>query len=141
MDDLLLLAGELVENNNFKKDDFQEESKPDGDYEVVLESAKLKISDATGTEWFALICKVIEGEYAEEKFYVNLFLTEKTIKATLKKIMRLVSSMGYEVDLAMFNDKNTIIDGIQPLVGETTILSKTTSKNGFINYSFVGGEE
>ena len=140
MDELLMIAGELVENNNFKKDDFQQENKPDGQYEVVLEKATLKQSETTGTEWFALVLKVIEGDYIEEKFYVNLFLTEKTIKATLKKVMRLVSSMGYEIDLAMFNDKNAIVDGIQPLIGETTILSKTTSQNGFINYSFEGGE-
>ena len=140
MDELLMIAGELVENNNFKKDDFQQENKPDGQYEVVLEKATLKQSETTGTEWFALVLKVIEGDYIEEKFYVNLFLTEKTIKATLKKVMRLVSSMGYEIDLAMFNDKNAIVDGIQPLIGETTILSKTTGQNGFINYSFEGGE-
>ena len=140
MDELLMIAGELVENNNFKKDDFQQENKPDGQYEVVLEKATLKQSETTGTEWFALVLKIIEGDYIEEKFYVNLFLTEKTIKATLKKVMRLVSSMGYEIDLAMFNDKNAIVDGIQPLIGETTILSKTTGQNGFINYSFEGGE-
>lgn len=141
MDNLLMLAGELVENNNFKNDNFQEEQKPDGDYEVFIESIKLKVSDSTGTEWFALVLKVIEGEYIEEKFYVNLFLTEKTIKSTLSKVMRLVSSMGYEIDLNMFNDKDTIVEGLQPLIGETTILSKQTSKNGFINYSFKGGEE
>ena len=73
MDNLLMLAGELVENNNYKNDNFQEEQKPDGEYEVVLESVKLKVSDTTGTEWFAFILKVIDGEYIEEKFYVNLF--------------------------------------------------------------------
>lgn len=141
MDNLLMLAGELVENNNYQKDNFQEETKPDGDYEVIVESIKLKESDSTGTEWFALVLKVIDGDYIEEKFYVNLYLTEKTIKATLSKIMRLVSSMGYEIDLNMFNDKDSIVEGLQPLMGETTILSKQTSKNGFINYSFKGGNE
>lgn len=141
MDNLLMLAGELVENNNYQKDNFQEETKPDGDYEVIIESIKLKESDSTGTEWFALVLKVIGGDYIEEKFYVNLFLTEKTVKATLSKIMRLVSSMGYEIDLNMFNDKETIVEGLQPLIGETTVLSKQTSKNGFINYSFKGGNE
>lgn len=141
MDDLLMLAGELVENNNYQKDNFQEETKPDGDYEVVIESIKLKQSESTGTEWFGFTLKVVDGEFIEEKFYVNLFLTEKTIKATLSKIMRLIASMGYEIDLAMFNDKETIAEGLQTLVGGSTILSKRTSKNGFINYSFKGGEE
>jgi hypothetical protein len=141
MDDLLMLAGELVENNNYQKNNFQEETKPDGDYEVVIESIKLKQSESTGTEWFGFTLKVVDGEFIEEKFYVNLFLTEKTIKATLSKIMRLIASMGYEIDLAMFNDKETIAEGLQTLVGGSTILSKSTSKNGFINYSFKGGEE
>lgn len=141
MDDLLLLAGELTENNNFKKDDFQEENKPDGHYNVILEKATLNVSDSTGTEWFRLTLKIIDGDYVEEKFYVNLFLTDKTVKRTLKIIMRLISSMQYEIDLAMFNDKNEILKGLQDLIGETTILSKTTANNGFINYSFVGGEE
>lgn len=141
MDDLLMLAGELVENNNYQKNNFQEETKPDGDYEVVIESIKLKQSESTGTEWFGFTLKVVDGEFIEEKFYVNLFLTEKTIKATLSKIMKLIASMGYEIDLAMFNDKETIAKGLQTLVGGSTILSKSTSKNGFINYSFKGGEE
>jgi hypothetical protein len=141
MDDLLMLAGELVENNNYQKNNFQEETKPDGDYEVVIESIKLKQSESTGTEWFGFTLKVVDGEFIEEKFYVNLFLTEKTIKATLSKIMRLIASMGYEIDLAMFNDKETIAEGLQTLVGGSTILSKSTSKNGFINYSFKGGED
>ena len=54
--------------------------------------------------------------------------------------MRLVSAMGYEIDLSMFNDKEAIAEGLQPLLGQTVILSKQTSKNNFINYSFKGEE-
>ena len=54
--------------------------------------------------------------------------------------MRLLSSMGYEIDVTMFNDKNTIVESFQSLVGEQTTLVKQTSKNGFVNYSFKGGE-
>lgn len=140
MDDLLLLAGELAENNNFKNDTFNEDTKPDGEYLVVLESIKLRMSETTGTEWFSLTLKVVEGDYIEEKFYVNLFLTEKTVKRTLTILMRLLSSMGYEIDITMFSDKNTIAESFQSLVGEQTTLVKQTSKNGFINYSFKGGE-
>lgn len=141
MDDLLLLAAELAENNNFKNDTYNnEDTKPDGEYLVVLESIKLRMSETTGTEWFSLVLKVIEGDYIGEKFYVNLFLTEKTVKRTLTILMRLLSSMGYEIDVTMFNDKNTIVESFQSLVGEQTILVKQTSKNGFVNYSFKGGE-
>lgn len=139
MDNLLVLAGELVENNNFKTDDFQEETKPDGVYETIIESIKAKVSEEKGTEWFAFSLKVTDGDYIEEKFNVNLFLTEKSIKITLKKIMRLLTALGYEIDITMFSDKDSIVEGLQSVVGETTFLSKTTSKNGFINYDFIEG--
>lgn len=141
MDDLLLLAGELAENNNFEKDTYNEETKPDGDYPVVIEKVALKTSDSTGTEWYSFALKIVDGDFIEEKFYVNLYLTEKTVKATLSKIMKLIKSLGYEIDLQMFNDKNTIEAGLQSLIGERTILSKQTSKGGFINYSFKGDAE
>ncbi len=138
MDDILALASELVENNNYKNDSFQEETKPDGVYSVILESAKLKVSPTKGTEWFALDCKVIDGEYIEESFNVNLFLTEKTVKGSLSKLMRLISAAGYEIDMSMFTDKDAIEEGLQTLVGENVLLIKQTSKSGFINYSFEG---
>jgi len=140
MDELLKLAGELVTNNNYQKDDFQEETKPDGEYEVIIEAIKLKESAEKGTEWFAFTLKVTAGDYVEEKFYVNLFLTEKTTKRTLSTIMKLISSLGYEIDLAMFASKDEILEGLTGLIGNETMLSKTTSNNGFINYSFKGGK-
>lgn len=136
MDDLLMLAGELLENNNYKNDNNYEEKKPDGDYNVVIESVTLKQSENTGTEWFNIVTKVIDGEYAEDKFYISLFLTEKTTKSTLSKLMKLIDACGFELDLAMFNNKTTIEEGLQNTVGSTLMLNKKTSAKGFINYSF-----
>ena len=142
MDDLLMLAGELLENNNYKNDNNYEEKKPDGDYNIVIESIALKESNNTGTEWFNIVAKVIDGEYAEEKFYISLFLTEKTIKTTLAKLMKLIDACGFELDLAMFNDKITIEEGLQNTIGSTLMLNKKTSAKGFINYTFSAeGEE
>jgi hypothetical protein len=141
MDDLLTLAGDLVENNNFQKDSFQEETKPDGEYLTSIESIKLKESESTGTEWFNFVLNILDGEYVGEKFYVNLFLTEKSVKASLSKIMRLITAMGYEIDLSMFQDKLSIEQGLQSVIGENIVLTKSTSKSGFINYSFKGEGE
>lgn len=138
MDDILSLASELVENNNYKNDTFQEETKPDGVYSIVLESAELKVSPTKGTEWFALGCKVVDGDYTGESFNVKLYLTEKTIKRSLSTLMRLISSAGYDVDVSMFTDKDAIEQGLQTLLGENVLLIKQTSKGGFINYSFEG---
>lgn len=142
MDDLLTLASELAENNNYKTaDNTYEEKKPDGLYSVLIESIKLRTSESTGTQWFNIVAKVLEGDYVEEKFYVSYFLTEKTVKRTLAKLMKLINSCGYDIDVSMFNDVDTIEEGLQELVGSNLFLDKKTSKKGFVDYSFMNEEE
>ena len=142
MDDLLMLASELAENNNYKTaDNNYEEKKPDGVYSVLIESIKLRTSESTGTQWYSIVAKVLEGDYVEEKFYVSYFLTEKTVKRTLSKLMKLINSCGYGIDVAMFNDVESIEEGLQELVGSTLYLDKKTSKKGFVDYSFMNEEE
>ena len=142
MDDLLALASELAENNNYKTaDNNYEEKKPDGVYSVLIESIKLRTSESTGTQWYSIVAKVLEGDYVEEKFYVSYFLTEKTVKRTLSKLMKLINSCGYDVDVAMFSDVESIEEGLQELVGSNLFLNKKTSKKGFVDYSFMNEEE
>ena len=142
MDDLLTLASELAENNNYKTADSNyEEKKPDGVYSVLIESIKLRTSESTGTQWFSIVAKVLEGDYVEDKFYVSYFLTEKTIKRTLSKLMKLINSCGYDIDVAMFTDVDTIAEGLQEIVGNNLYLEKKTSGKGFIDYSFMNEEE
>lgn len=135
MDDLLNLAGQLIENNNYKNNTY-EENKPDGEYSVVIQSIKLKESQTTGTEWYNITAKVLEGDYVDECFFINLFLTEKTIRRTLSKLMSLVDACGFNLEVSMFNDKDSILEGLQNIVGSTVKLVKKTSTKGFINYSF-----
>ena len=141
MDDLLALASELAENNNYKTADNNYEKKPDGLYSILIESIKLRTSENTGNQWFNIIVKVLEGDYVEEKFYVNYFLTEKMVKRTLSKLMKLINSCGYDIDVAMFSDVESIEQGLQELVGNSLYLEKKTSKKGFIDYSFMNEEE
>lgn len=142
MDDLLALASELAENNNYKTaDNNYEEKKPDGLYSILIESIKLRTSENTGNQWFNIIVKVLEGDYVEEKFYVNYFLTEKMVKRTLSKLMKLINSCGYDIDVAMFSDVESIEQGLQELVGNSLYLEKKTSKKGFVDYSFMNEEE
>ena len=139
MDDLLILASELVKDGNYKKNNY-EEHKPDGDYNVIIESIALKESEQTGTQWFNIVSKVLDGEYAEEKFYTSYFLTEKAMKISLANLMKFVNACGYEVDVNMFTDLDTLNEALQPLVGSVCILNKTTSKKGFVSYTFNNGE-
>lgn len=135
-EDLLTLASELIENNNYKNDTYASDNRPDGDYRVVLKQAEFKEKEETGTTWFALTFDILTADYVGEKFFVNLFLTEKTTKRTLTTIMRLVSSMGYELDPLAFKSTNSILKVLKSLIDNETILNKKTSKGGFINYSF-----
>ena len=139
MDDLLILASELVKDGNYKKNNY-EEHKPDGEYNVIIESIALKESEQTGTQWFNIVSKVLDGEYAEEKFYTSYFLTEKAMKISLANLMKFVNACGYEVDVTMFTDLDTLNEALQPLVGSVCILNKTTSKKGFVSYTFSNGE-
>ena len=139
MDDLLILASELVKDGNYKKNNY-EEHKPDGEYNVIIESIALKESEQTGTQWFNIVSKVLDGEYAEERFYTSYFLTEKAMKISLANLMKFVNACGYEVDVNMFTDLDTLNEALQPLVGSVCILNKTTSKKGFISYTFSNGE-
>lgn len=139
MDDLLILASELVKDGNYKKNNY-EEHKPDGDYNVIIESIALKESEQTGTQWFNIVSKVLDGEYAEENFYTSYFLTEKAMKISLANLMKFVNACGYEVDVNMFTDLDTLNEALQPLVGSVCILNKATSKKGFVSYTFSNGE-
>ena len=47
---------------------------------------------------------------------------------------------GYEVDVNMFTDLDTLNEALQPLVGSVCILNKATSKKGFVSYTFSNGE-
>ena len=55
--------------------------------------------------------------------------------------MKLINSCGYDIDVAMFNDVESIEEGLQELVGSTLYLDKKTSKKGFVDYSFMNEEE
>lgn len=142
MNDLLTLASELAENNNYKTaDNNYEEKKPDGTYDVLIESIKLRESESTGTQWFNIVAKVLSGDYVEEKFYVSYFLTEKTIKRTLSKLMNLINSCGYDIDVSMFNSYESIEQGLQELLGSNIFLIKKTSGKGFVDYTFTNDLE
>ena len=138
MDELFLLAGELIENEGYKKDEY--EGLPDGEYNVLFDGVTLKKSEEKGTEWFSLRLKVIDGDYANRVEYANLFLTEKTVKRTLSIIMKLIDALGYEVSIESFEDKNTILDVLKTMIGESTVYHKSTSSGGFVNHSFKKGE-
>lgn len=137
MKDLLNLASELMANDAYKSNDYVER-KPDGKYLVNLDSIELRTSQK-GNQWFKFKTTILDGEYAEQHFTVDWFLTEKTMERTIKDIMKLITSCGFELNTEMFTSYETLEECLQALVNQQVELTKKTSKNNFINYSLEGG--
>ena len=137
MKDLLNLASELMANDAYKSNDYVER-KPDGAYLVNLDSIELRTSQK-GNQWFKFKTTILDGEYAEQHFTIDWFLTEKTMERTIKDIMRLITSCGFELNTEMFTSYETLEECLQALVNQQVELTKKTSKNNFINYSLEGG--
>lgn len=137
MKDLLNLASELMANDAYKNNDYVER-KPDGVYLVNIDSIELRTSQK-GNQWFKFKTTILDGEYAEQHFTVDWFLTEKTMERTIKDIMKLITSCGFELNTEMFTSYETLEECLQSLVNQQVELIKKTSKNNFINYSLEGG--
>ena len=61
------------------------------------------------------------------------------MERTIKDIMRLITSCGFELSTEMFTSYETLEECLQALVNQQVVLTKKTSKNDFINYSLLGG--
>ena len=137
MEDLLNLASELMKDDNYKKSSFEE--LPDGEYLVNIDKIELRENDK-GTQWIGFTNTVVDGDYSERKMFINMFLTEKTIKRTISAIMNIITSFGYELDTSMFADFDTLVECLQSLINkQATVVKKTNGE--FVNYTLRGVEE
>lgn len=135
MEDLLKIANELMENDNYKKQGAFEEV-PDGNYLANLDKVELRESQS-GNQYFSFTNTVLDGEFTERKIFINMFLTEKTIKRTFSSIMNLITSCGYEIDPSMFADYETLLGCLQNLVNSQLSITKKTNGE-FVNYHMEG---
>ncbi len=138
MEDLLKIANELMENDNYKKEVSYEEL-PDGDYVVNIDKIEYKVNDK-GTPWINFATTVTEGEYTERKLFFSYFLTEKTVKRSISALMNVITSFGYALDAEMFSDFETLTNCLQSLINKTGYVNKTTNGN-YTNYKLTGGAE
>lgn len=138
MEDLLKLATDLMKDDNYKKEVSYEEL-PDGDYTVNIDKIELRSNDK-GTQWIGFTNTVLDGDYSERKMFINMFLTEKTVKRTITAIMNIITSFGYELDPTMFADFDTLVECLQTLVNQTAYVEKKTNGE-FVNYKVRGGAE
>ena len=138
MDSLLNLANELLKDDNYKKNTF-EDNRPDGDYKCSIDTIELKESES-GTQWFNIKTIIVDGEYIEQPMFLKYFLTEKTIKRSISDIMTLIDICGYEPSIEMFNDVDVLATNLQVLKGSIITVNKKTSNKGGVFYTVKGGE-
>lgn len=138
MEDLLSLATELMKDDNYKKGNSFEEV-PDGDYICNIDKIELRESQ-NGNQYFSFTNTILEGDLTERKIFVNMFLSEKTIKRTFTNLMNLITSCGYDLDPTMFSDFDTLLECLQSLVDTRIEVHKKTNGE-YVNYSMNGGAE
>lgn len=133
MDSLLTLVEDLIKDGKYKKTNY-EDNRPDGDYLCSIEAIDLKTSES-GTQWFDLKGRIIDGEYMEQEMHCKYFLTEKTLKRSIGDIMNLIDICGYEPAIEMFSDFDVLNENLQVLLNNTIIINKNTSKKGGVFYT------
>lgn len=136
MEDLLKLANELMANESYKSVGGFEDY-PDGNYHVNIDKVELKMAQQTGNRFISFGTTILDGDYAEKKMFFSYFLTDKTAKRTLSTIMNILTSFGYELNAAMFQDYDTLISCLQALVGSTGVVEKKTNGQ-YANYTLRG---
>ena len=135
MDDLLNIANKVMEGFNpatDKVDDF--EKLPDGEYNCLLEDAKARKSEQTGSQWISLKFSIMDGEYENRLIFVNYFFTDKTIERSIKAITKLAYDFGYELPTDAFTSLETLAETLNGMAGNQATVKQTTSKNDFTNY-------
>jgi len=140
MEDLLKTAMELLDNSNYKTvgtGDYPEI--PDGDYAVNIDKVDLKQS-SKGTDYINITVTILDGDYINQKMFVPYYFSEKTIKNSYAKLMSLIASCGYEPSAEMFQDFETLRDGLETLVNKAVSCEKKT-KGEYTNYTLKGDVE
>lgn len=145
MDDLLKIAGNVMENFNPETDSANDfENLPDGRYNGVITEVKHRKNEK-GTNWIAIKVEIESDEY-EDKYkgrflFVSHFFTEKTTDRSIKYIIKLVHDLGFEpLTLDAFKSFETLEESLQGIVGSKVTVDQKTSKSGFANYDVASAE-
>lgn len=134
MDDLLKIAGNVMENFNPETDSASDfDNLPDGTYEVLITDVSHRTSEK-GTKSVALKTEITSEAHNGRFLFVNYYFTEKTTERSIKTVLKLVNTLGFEnLTVDAFKSIETLSDSLQALVGTEAIIKQTTSKSGFAN--------
>lgn len=141
MDDLLKIAGNVLENFNPETDSANDfENLPDGVYKGLIAEVTSRKNEK-GTTWVSLNVEIIDGEKKGRKLFVNYFFTEKMAERSIKYIVKLVHDLGFEaLSLDAFKSIETLADALQALVGTEVSVEQATSKSGYTNHDVSASE-
>lgn len=139
MDDLLKMASELMENDNYKNSSGDYPTIPDGDYASNIDKIEFRTS-SKGTEYINITVTIVDGDFTGQKMFIPFYLSEKALKPSLSRLMTLITSCGYTLDASMFTDFDTLVECLQSLINTVVTVKKKTNGE-YINYSMVGGAE
>lgn len=145
MDDLLKIAGNVMENFNPETDSANDfENLPDGRYTGLLSEVSAPTS-SNGNQRLSLKFEITSDEF-EDKYkgrllFVPFFFSEKIAERSIKYVIKMVHDLGFEpLGVDAFKSLDDLAEALQGLVGTEAQLDQKTSKNGFANYEITATE-
>ena len=112
---------------------------PDGEYEVALDQMEIK-ETRTGKLMVAIRWTIAEGKYTNRKMFQNQIVSGTTNNGLMiHRIMEIFRAMGVEEEECKFTNYtalNELVDAVsEDFRGERYTLTKSTSSNGYSNYT------
>ena len=106
------------------------ERTPDGVYEAAVTAFEFTESKNTGTQWFRFVLQILTGGQEGKKYYANLWLSDKSIKRTVKALKKYAWAMSINLDDGDFADTDSLVEKMQDAIGLQITLTLETSGKG-----------
>lgn len=133
MDDLLKIAGNVMDNFNPETDSVSDyENLPDGKYDALVAEVGHRTSEK-GTKSVFLKFEIAGGKFEGRNTWANFYFTEKMAEVTIKRILKMVHDFGFELTIDAFKSVEELSENLQGLVGNEAEIVLKTSKSGYQN--------
>ena len=128
MADLLKAASEIFNKGFDVENDPVSDFEPinDGVYSGYIEGFEHK-EFSTGTEALQFKVKISDEPYEGRSYFGALFLSEKVINTSIKRLLKYAHRLGIELGPEDFSDTDLLVEKMQEAVGyQCTLTLKTT---------------
>lgn len=104
---------------------------PDGLYDGICTDVKWKGPNDNGTEWLQFDFEILNEGYEGKTYFGNIFFSnEKMMQLNLKRAMKTAAILDVEISVEDFEDTDTLIDALQPAIGNQCMVELKTNKKG-----------